>query len=288
VLERERTPVFLCRFGRLAMKTGKTEEARQAFLEATDVDPGLAYACDCLGLWYLDQDDPEESLNYFNKSLEIEETATIYTLLGAAQLRLGRVVAARASFTKAIKINPCYEEAYYNLGQTYTLEDPKKSVALFRKAIELDPEYAMAHCELGWTLRKLDCYPEAEFHLKRSLELDDSDGLANVYLGNLLWVKQEINLAEQSFMKAIEVWPDNSLPHWCLAIFYEYQGRQQEADFFYEAALQLNPNDLEANFRFGLFLKQLGEKAKAKTHLERALSSDPMNEAIRTALAELE
>lgn len=288
VLDRERDPVFLCRFGRVAMRENRLEEAREAFQEAADSNPELPYANECLGLWHRDQGNLEESIDYFDRSLSLKETAPTYTLRGAVQLQLGRVTSARESFTKATNTDPGYEEAYYNLGVTLALEEPAKALTLLRKAVELDPEFAIAHCELGWVLRRLNRYPEAEFHLRRSVELDDSDGLAHVYLGSLLWAKRDFTAAEEAFRRAIEVWPDDSLPHWCLAHFYEHRGRPGEADFFYETALQLDPDSPVANLRFGVFLKELGENARAKIHLERAVNSEVTYEDARTALAELE
>jgi tetratricopeptide (TPR) repeat protein len=288
VLDQDRDPVFLCRFGRVAVKGKQPEDARQAFLEALRLDPDLPYANECLAIWHRDHGNLEEAINYLNRSLAVKETAPTYTLRGAVQLQLGRVAAARESFSKAVNVDPRFEEAYYNLGMTFALEKPMEAVALLRKAVELDPEFAMAHCELGWVLRQLNRYAEAELHLRRSAELDDSDGLAHVYLGNLLWTKREFAAAEQEFRKAIEVWPDDSLPHWCLAHFHEHQGRPREAEFLYEIALQLDPDSPVANLRFGVFLKELGENAKAKVHFERALNSDPTYEDARTALAEIE
>jgi hypothetical protein len=64
--------------------------------------------------------------------------------------------------------------------------------------------------------------------------------------------------------------------------------RPSEADFFYETALQLDPVSPVANLRFGVFLKALGENAKARVHLECALNLDATYEDARTALAQLE
>jgi hypothetical protein len=50
----------------------------------------------------------------------------------------------------------------------------------------------------------------------------------------------------------------------------------------------LEPDDEVANLRFGLFLKDIGENAKAKVHLERVLSLEPDNEQARLALDEIE
>ncbi len=288
VLDQDRDPILLCRFGRLATKAGWDEVAREAFSEALRLDPKLAYANQCMALWYDDHGEPEKAIYYFDRSLDEGESAPTYTLMGAVQLQIGRVEEARESFSKALSVDPRYEEAYYNLGGTLVHENPTEAIELLSKAVELDPQFALAHCELGWVLRRLERYPEAELHLRQAVELDDSDGLAHVYLGNLLWTLSDLDAAEKEFKKAVEVSPNESLPHWCLAHFYENQGRPREAEFYYEAAFGLDPDNPVANLRFGVFLKALGDYAKARVHLERAMTSDKTCKDAHTVLDEIE
>ena len=287
VLKRERDPVFLCHFGRLAMEAGKREEAREAFLEAAMLNPRLAFAHEYLGIWYEEEGDLEESLKHLETSLRIKKTAATYTLRGAVQLRLGKVLEARESFNQALSIDPHYEEAYCNLGITYTSEEPTRAITYFRKALELDPQFAKAHSELGQTLRRLNKNAEAEYHLQRAIELDETDAWAHIYLGNLLWARRDISSAEGYFKKAIDLWPHLSAPYWSLAMFYEYEGRNQEAEELYQRALTIDPNDPEANKKFGVYLKDLGETAKAREYLERALTLRPEDQSISEILAKL-
>ena len=280
-------PVISCRLGSVATKLGKWDEAETALRLAVDMAPELAIAFECLGMLYENQGNSELAVSSFTKSVEIDENARRLTLLGVSQLALGADAAARDSFERALRLDPCYEEASYNLGVTFREQEPERAIGLFKKSVEIDPEYAIAHRELGWCLRKLDRYRKAEYHIRLAIELDDSDGWAHVYLGNLLWGKRDLPAAERAFLKAIEVWSEDSVPCWCLAIFYEYTDRPREADFFYERALQLNPDDPQANIRFGLYLKETGETAKAKLYLERTLALEPENERARSALADL-
>ena len=279
---------LLCRYASLAMDLGKVEEARQALLQATMLEPTEPMGYTGLGISYLDDGRPEDAITQFEKSLAIEETAMVETLRGAAQLRIGRVEEGRRSFYHAIELDPSCDEAYYNLGLLLSLDDPKQAVGLLRRAVEIDPQYAIAHCELGWVLRHLGQDLEAEFHLRKSVELDASDGQAWVYLGCVLWAKGELLDAEHCLEKSVLVWPESSLTHWCLASFFEQSGRREEADFYYDAATRLNPGDRFANFRFGLFLSDLGDKVRARHYLERALEIDPTYEDAKVALADLD
>jgi tetratricopeptide (TPR) repeat protein len=198
--------------------------------------------------------------------------------------------AARESFSRAIELNPSYEEAYYNLGLAFREKDLPAAIRSYEKALELDIDYAEAHRELGWALGKLNEFDkaEAQYHIRRAIELDHVDGWAYIYLGNLLWGDLDLSSAEQAFLQAIEVWPADSVPLWCLALFYERTDRTREAESYYEKALQSSADDPQANLRFGLYLKEVGESARAKTYLTRALELDPENYRAASALATLD
>lgn len=278
--------VILCQFGNLARTLERWSEAERALKSAVNLAPELPNPCTLLGFLYFDQDMLEKAMSYFQKSLEIEPTAGVFTSLGVVQLELGLTDDARASLEKAIRIDPNYEEAYYNLGLTYREDQPSKVVELFEKAVELDPEYAMAHRELGWALSRLrEKDAEAEYHLRKAIELNDEDGWAHIYLGNIFWQREDLSSAEQSFKKAVEVWPEIAVPYWCLALFYEHQGRKAEAERFYQQGLDLDPDDPQANKLFGIYLKDIGEPAKARTYLERAHALDPEDQSTTEMLA---
>ncbi len=260
ILKSSSDPVLLCRFGILAMEQGERAEAEQAFLSAIAKAPNLSIAYESLGLLKLEQNNLEAAQDYFKKSLQIKQSARTLTFLGSAQLRLGLTAAARQSFRKALQIDFNYIEAHFNLALTFRNKQASKAITFLQKDID---------------------------HLRRAIELNPSDGWAYVYLGNLLWASGELASAEQALKMGITVWPDDSLTHWCRASFYEFQGQTQEAKKLYQRAVQLDNNDPEANLRFGLFLKELGEGKKARFYLEHALTLDPKNEYARSILSTL-
>src|SRR6266404_1838559 len=280
-IRREPDPVVLCQFASLARTLQKWSEAEQALNLAMNLAPEMPNPYTLLGFLYLDQDRLEEAMSSLRKALELEPTAGRFTSLGVVQLDLGLAEDGRASLEKAIRLDPNYEEAYYNLGLTYREDQPLRAIELFEKAIELDPEYGMAHRELGWALSRLeDKDPEAEYHLRRAIELNQQDGWAHIYLGNILWERGDLDSAEQCFKKAVEAWPEIAVPYWCLALFYEYEGRKEEAERLYQQGLEIDPNDPQANKLFGVYLKEIGQTTKAKVHLERAHALSPDDQTI--------
>jgi len=288
LFQRKADPVLLWHCGRLAVKNKNWKQAEEKFLSAIALDSKLHVAYESLGLLYLDTLNLEYACIYLKKCLTIKKSAHVFSLLGVAQNRLGLITKARDSFRKSIKMDPDYEEAYYNLATTFSNTEYKKKLLLLQKAIQLDPNYSKAHRELGWLLRKHKDFLNAETHIKKAIELDESDGWAHIYLGNLLWTQENFSLAEKAFNKAVEIWPNQSTPYWCLAHFYEYQDRFQESKELYEKALLLDPDDIEANLRYGLFLIGMKESDKAKSLLKHANNLDPEDERVNKALDKLE
>jgi tetratricopeptide (TPR) repeat protein len=286
---READPVVLCEFASLATRLGKWSDAEEALLSAVNLAPELPNPYTFLGVLYFDQDMLEKATEYFQKSLAIERSASALTQLGVTQLELGLTDDARASLEEAIRIDPNYEEAYYNLALTYREEQQSKVIELFERAIELDPEYGMAHRELGWALsRGKDKDPEAEYHLRRAIELNDEDGWAHIYLGNILWRRRDQDSAEQCFKRAVEVWSEISTPYWCLALFYEYENRPNDALKLYDQALRIDPEDPVANKTFGKYLLDTGQDEKAREYLRKALALDPEDETTKFTLTRLD
>lgn len=287
IIEREPSVYSLCRLGDLSLKLGRWEDAKHSYESATNLMPNVPLPYTRLGLLYLKLCEPEKALEYFNKSLALDENARLFTLSGVALLDQGLTTEARESFTRAIEKNPEYEEAYYNLAVTFRNENPYKAIDLFKKAIEIDPEYEIAHRELGWCLRQLMMLKDALHHLNKAIQLDNTDVWSYIYLGNTLWVNDNLVEAEKAFKKAIAVSPKDVVGYWCLAFFYERQNLNEKAKKYYQRGIELDPNDVETNLQFGIFLMQVGESQKAKTYLERVISLESDNKQARLALADL-
>src|SRR6266581_1047401 len=121
VAAKEHDAAFFCRYGRVAQRLGKWEEAESAFAEALRLEPNLSEAMESLGdLWITRSDkDRVESLatarDWFVKALTRDRNARALTFLGNAYNELSDLDKARAAFEEAIQIDSNYEEALYNL-----------------------------------------------------------------------------------------------------------------------------------------------------------------------------
>jgi tetratricopeptide (TPR) repeat protein len=285
----------LLKHGRLGTKLGLWQEAEQSLLRAFRVNSNVAEIYDTLGLLYMKRDDIADKTSslkmareYFQRGLQLEEIARRLTLLGVTNLELEEMTTAESNFREAIKLDPNYAEAYFNLAVMMPEEMKEQRIMLLRKAVQLDPDYAPGHRELGWTYRKQNNYKDAEDHLNAAVKLDPMDGTAWLYLGNLLWSTDRTGLAEEAFKRVLELSPKDSLSYASAGIFYKDQNQLDKAKSLFERAIELEPTSARNHWRLGQVLMSCGEITAAKDHLLQALELDPSDAKAADLLHELE
>jgi protein O-GlcNAc transferase len=275
---------ILCRQARLAEQLGYVEEAEQAFRKAIRVDDEHPWAYVGLASIIMDRGEFVEAAGLLTKALTYEKNQITHTMLGVALISLGKNDEASENLEAALRLDPTYEEAYFNLGLVKQKTDRTAAESHFLEALEADPDYADAHRELGWLLNEVEPSARAEYHLRRARELKPNDAWTRVYLGNLLWKRGDISAAIPEFKEAISLMPNRALPLWSLANLYESQESWKEAEALYERAVTIEPYDPIAHMNFGRMLKRKGDERRASAELRIALSIDPNYETARKIL----
>ena len=233
--ETRRAP-FYCQAGRVAVELERWADAEKAFLEALTIDSDLAIAMGLIGALYLFRKDGDRTDNFKTaktwllRALELNRTAPILSLLGAAHYRLGEKDGAKDAYQAAIELDASYEEAYFNLGVLEQEEgNDAESERLLRRAIQLDPERLGAHGRLGVLLHKRGRHSEAESEFRRCIETDPSDYFSHLYLANNLGVQRREVEAEQEYRAAIKLRPGQEPAIKLFANYLESLSRTQEA-----------------------------------------------------------
>jgi tetratricopeptide (TPR) repeat protein len=247
---REGESYSLLRYGSLAKRMEKWDEAESAFSEALRQDPGSSLILECIGdLWARRTDkDEDESFGvakqWFLRALEYERNARLLTRLGATFQALGDGAAARDAFEQAIELNPRYEEALYNLAQVEEETDPQKAAELLERAIEIDPDYALAHQKLGVLYEEVKDLTRAEYHFRRSLEIDPVDYWSGLYLANNLGVQGRNEEAERMYRFATSLRSDYVEGFEFFARFLESVGKNREAGAVRARAAQISEDQI--------------------------------------------
>jgi hypothetical protein len=96
--------------------------------------------------------------------------------LGAAEAQEGNRSAAASSFIRAIRANPNYPEAHYNLGKVLlSLGLVEESLVPLRKALQLKPDFWQAHNNLGVAMGRLGRPKEAVVQFEKALKINPHD-----------------------------------------------------------------------------------------------------------------
>jgi tetratricopeptide (TPR) repeat protein len=130
-----------------------------------------------------------------NESLVAEDPndAKAQTMAGRANLYFGEVSKALDHFLAAVKADPKYDRAYYELGAIYLRQ---KRLAEAREAFEnvtrFNADDYEAEGSLGIIFLQQRDLEQAEAHLRAALRINPDDKLASNYLGRVLDAKARL------------------------------------------------------------------------------------------------
>ena len=130
-----------------------------------------------LGSAYFEQKNYNEALLNYNESLKLKETEITYVLIGNTLAVKNDYNNAVRAYQKAIRINPNYALAYFNLGllnsQKGNFDDALRQ---FGKAIEIDPLFAEAYRNTAIIYYMTENFGQSLFNFEKynSLITDES------------------------------------------------------------------------------------------------------------------
>ncbi len=289
IVESHPTRNAFLRLGGITKELGLLSDAESAFKRALEIAPRSALARMHLGILAIGRRDYETAEAYLKEACDIKEDPGGFSLLGVALRNNRKPAEAEEAYRNALRIDPRYEEAYFNLGVLLRFERPAEAQAAFRAALELDPTFGCAHRELGHLLIRHGANPETERHLRKAIELGPRDAWAHVYLGTYLWINADTDGAMAEFREAARLEPEWSVPLWSLGNIYENVLKDfDSAQSLFERALELEPDSREALKNLGRLSKKRGRTDLAKEYLRRALLLDPDNQRVLALLRDVD
>jgi tetratricopeptide (TPR) repeat protein len=203
----------------------------------------------------------------------------------------GRVPEAVAEFEAAIRIEPAYPEAHYNLGNAWEQTQPPGPspdiVREYETAIRFKPDYPEAHNNLGNALARIpgrlpDAIAEYQLALRGRPDLAQTHANLGKALthtpGRLL-----DGIAE--YETAVRMNPDAAELHYNLGTALARVPRLSDAIAELQAAVRIGPDLVEAHFNLATLLAQApGRMPDAIAEFAATLRLRPDFEPARQAL----
>lgn len=228
---------------KLHLSTGNTDKALAYAQQALAINPGQPDAQSLLVRAYLSQGELSKAKDAVADLQKTYPTAPgLYVLNALVQIAEKNIPAARASYLRALDIEPGYLEALDG-------------------AVRIDVA----------TGRQADAVARLDAALKRAEPTADLLMLAA--RGYVLTGKRDV--AETLLKRAIDLDPARLTGYAMLGELFAREKRVAEAKTQYEGLLQRNPNSVPASTMLGMLHESQGEVAEAEKYYERVLALDP-------------
>ena len=179
---------------------------------------------------------------------------------------------------KAIKLNPKFPDAHYNLGNgLMELQRPEDALASHNRAIALRPTYSEAHNSRGFALRQLDRFEEALASYDRAIACKPGYREAHNNRAGVLRSLKRYEEALTACDTAISLGPKNAEAHYSRGVVLQDLKRSIEALACYDIAIALKPDYAEAHNKRGHVLSELKRLEEAVVSYDKAISLKPNN-----------
>ncbi|WWC72276.1 uncharacterized protein I206_106238 [Kwoniella pini CBS 10737] len=185
--------------------------------------------------------------------------------LGLKQQENEREESAILALSKTIQLEPNHRPAYLALAVSYTNEgESEAAVTMLDKWITLGEGHfgissPISGPAVNWNGRK-----GREDLIERLIDIarknpEELDAEVQVALGVLFNATEEYQKAEDCFLSALSVRPDDWLLYNRLGATLANSGRSNEAIQYYHKALEIHPNFVRALFNLGISYVNLGQ-----------------------------
>lgn len=220
------------------------QSAQNHFKKVITKQPKNKKAYIALASTYSQQGEFERSFQYINQVLRMDPRyRDAYIMKGTNYLTLGKRDLAISSYETAVQQDSKFFEGYLRLAWIYT-EDEKYQLAYeyFRTAAELQPKSVDALYGIAYSKQMLEDYPTAIREYKQLIQTDTSYYLA---LFNIAYIKQF------------------------------HQNEPDSAIYFYQSALQMEPECVKCWHNMGLVYKDQKDIPNALKCFSKALKYNP-------------
>lgn len=224
-----------------------------------------------------DDDDMHKVIDSCNRYIkQFEKSPLLFNIMGSAHYRLRNFSKSLEYFKKALNLNPNYDDAYFNIANSYgELGDYLNSEENYKRAIECNSSFYEAYNNLGVLQRNAGEIDKSikSFSSAVNINTDFFEGFNN--LGISLQLINYHDDAIKCFTRATELNKNFTEAFFNLGNVYRELQKFSDAEQAYEKCLTLNPSQYEAMSNLGFVLTKKRNIDRAIKILENALLLKP-------------
>lgn len=191
-------------------------------------------------------------------------------------------------FKEAVRLNPKYVEAYYDLGLAYkTRGKDEQALASFKKAIEIKPDSTDAYMQSGDIYYKKKDYTNALLEYKRIVEIEPKKITAYTAIGKIYVEMKDYSSAISYLKKGLQHDPEHLDLHFYLGNAYYGLKMYDNAISEYKIILKERPEEGIVYYRLGLAYKEKGFSDLAEGAFNKTMEYSPFTDEEAGAMQEL-
>ncbi len=212
-----------------------------------------------------------EAVNSFKKVPDAFDEVEKKELLGMAL----------EAFETAAIINPSESQSYASIATVYIdLNDSENALANIVKAAELDPENAKIMAVAGQIYSRNNNCDQAIFYFKKAVALEPNNTSAIRSLASVYYECDDLEGAIITYESAIRKETDAEVKadlYFNLGVLYDRTGEFELAEENFLTALDLNPNDIEAIVGMAQVFESAEKWRQAEKFFKQLIEIDPDN-----------
>jgi len=162
--------------------------------------------------------------------------------------------------------------------------DEQAAIRNYREAIKLDPQLPGLHFELAEMLNASSVAAEqqaAEGEYKAALSANQFDERSEFRLGDISSRRGDVQEAYAHYSRAVQLQPNDAEANIGLAKALMVMNQPDKAEPLLQRAVQLDPTSAAAHFRLSTLYRQAGRTADATRELEEYQKYKAMKEKLR-------
>ncbi|NKB43838.1 MAG: tetratricopeptide repeat protein [Alphaproteobacteria bacterium] len=258
------------------LETGRHADCERLCRDLLKLNPAHADLNHILALSCRAQGNLQDAETAVTRALsQSQDNTSILNSFGLILLDQGKAEKAAKALTRALKINASMAAAHVNLGHAQRILNLlPQAEASYREALRLNPTLTDSLVQLALLLRNQGRLSELNFPLSpASGRFHDDPGVAMVQGLVALDESKPVD-AEAAFRNALKKMPRLASLWTNLGLSLAKQGKAEEAQAAYEAALEINPSLPETHVNIADLWKYESSEL-ARRHLIEAIKLKP-------------
>jgi predicted O-linked N-acetylglucosamine transferase (SPINDLY family) len=199
--------------------------------------------------------------------------------LGIVSQQLGQLQEAEDCLSASARVQPNSVKVWFSLGNLYQAQGQLlQAESAYKKAIALRPDAGTIYNNLAYTLQQQGKWEEAIVSYQKALEFQPNCLEADVNLGNALFAQGKLSKDKQVYYGELNYKLGNA--------------RKQAADWktaavYYQQAIALKPDIVEAHYNLGFVFQQQGQMEEAIACYQKVLELNPQHQQTQIDLEQI-